>query len=140
MAQKFIGAEVRAGQFTDKATGKLVSYNNLKFQVADETAGDCGIICQKPFIKIKNTREEILRVFGEPISMQWLKDRLGWWCDVYYDLNNKLSRIMFIGPEKPAEDTPAEEKRTPEGIEDYEHDDSDYPFDDSDIATEKEGV
>ncbi len=139
MAQKFIGAEVRAGQFTDKATGKLVSYNNLKFQVADEVAGNCGVLCPLP-IKIKNTREEILKVFGQPITMQWLKERLGWWCDVFYDVNNRINRILFYGPEKPVGNAPANSKPTDEGIADYEHDDSDYPFDDSNIATERDGA
>ena len=89
MPEMFIGAEVRAGSFTDEKTGKPVAYNNLLLTFVKP--GNVSVMAndRAPLVKVKNTREEILRVFGEMITMKWLKDRLNWYADVFYDENKE---------------------------------------------------
>ena len=123
MPEQFIGAEVRAGSFNDDNTGKQVVYNNLMLTFVK--AGNVGVMAhdRDPLVKVKNTREDILRVFGEMITMKWLKDRLGWYADVFYDQKKSIARIIFYGPEDPmkGEDPGAAVLSPDEGISDYPH-------------------
>ena len=122
MPEQFIGAEVRAGSFNDDH-GKMVVYNNLMLTFVK--AGNVGVMAndRAPLVKVKNTREDIFRVFGEMITMKWLKDRLGWYADVFYDQKKSIARILFYGPEDPMKgDDPGAAVLTPdEGISDYTH-------------------
>lgn len=126
MPEQFIGAEVRAGSFNDDKTGKKVVYNNLMLTFVK--AGNVGVMAhdRDPLVKVKNTREDILRVFGEMITMKWLKDRLGWYADVFYDQKKSIARIIFYGPEDPmkGEDPGAAVLSPDEGISDYTHTES----------------
>lgn len=122
MPEQFLGAEVRAGQFTDKVTGKPVAYNNIILQLGVPAAG-FGVVCKKEPVKVKNTVDNVLKFFGERVSMSWLKARLGWWCDIFYDDYKRPIRIQFYGPEDPRKeqsnpDTPVVEAPL-EGITDY---------------------
>lgn len=124
MPEVFVGAEVRAGSFTDEKTGKLINYNNLLMTFAKPAA--VGFVIsnpKKPVVKVKNTREDILRIFGEMITMKWLNDRRNWYADVFYDDKNNVSRIMFYGPDDPYADNSgsAPALSADEGITDYEH-------------------
>lgn len=89
MPEKFIGAEVRAGQFTNDK-GEVVNFNNLMMSFVKPVNLGCMVNDKSPIVKVKNTREDIFRVFGEKITMQWLKDRLGWYADVFYDDKKKV--------------------------------------------------
>ena len=123
MPEQFIGAEVRAGSFNDDKTGKPVAYNNLMLTFVK--AGNVGVMAndRAPLVKVKNTREDIFRVFGEMITMKWLKDRLGWYADVFYDEKKRIARILFYGPDDPmkGEDPGAAVLTPDEGISDYSH-------------------
>lgn len=122
MPEQLVGAEVRAGQFTDKTTGRLVSYNNLVLQLGLPAAGG-GVMCKAEPVKVKNTVADITRFFGEQISMSWLKAHLGWWCDVFYDDYKRPVRIEFHGTEDPRKqaEAPTPTVEAPlEGITDYE--------------------
>ena len=129
MPEMFIGAEVRAGSFTDEKTGKPVAYNNLLLTFVKP--GNVGVMAndRAPLVKVKNTREEILRVFGEMITMKWLKDRLNWYADVFYDEKKRIARIMFYGPDDPmkGEDPNGAALTVDEGISDYSHAESAAP-------------
>lgn len=126
MPELFIGAEVRAGNFTDEKTGKSVAYNNLIMTFA--TPGNVGFVInpQNPTVKVKNTREDIFRVFGEMITMKWLKEHLNHYADVFYDERKRVARIQFYGTENPFADngglSPA--MTASEGISDYTHTDT----------------
>lgn len=126
MPEQFIGAEVRAGSFTDDKTGKPVAYNNLLLTFVK--AGNVGVMAndKNPLVKVKNTREDILRVFGEMITMKWLKERLNWYADVFYDDKKRIARIIFYGPEDPmkGEDPNGVALTVDEGISDYTHSES----------------
>ena len=128
MPEKFMGAEVRHGRFMSEKTGESVNYNNLVMVFAHDVEVGVCVDQKHPIVKVKNTREEILRVFGEPISMKWLNDRLGWFADIFYDVNGKTSMIKFYGPENPlAVDKLATAQPAPavdEGISDYYRDES----------------
>lgn len=100
MPEKFIGAEVRAGQFTNDK-GEVVNFNNLMMSFVKDCNIGSMVNDKKPIVKVKNTREDIFRVFGEMITIQWLKDRLGWYADVFYDEKQKVAKILFHGPENP---------------------------------------
>ena len=115
MAEKFIGAQIRAGQFTDKDTGKVIDYNNLVLSTV--TRADCGEVANDP-IKIANTAQNITAVFGQPITMKWLRARLGWYLDVFYNKYRKPERIIFY--EKDPTQTPEGYTGVAtEGITDY---------------------
>ena len=92
MAEKFIGAQVRAGQFTAKDTGKVIDYNNLVLFTT--SAVNCGEMCNDP-AKISNTVDNIVKVFGRPITMDWLKSQLGKYVDIFYDKWKKVDRVIF---------------------------------------------
>ena len=124
MPELFLGAEVRAGNFTDEKTGKNINYNNLLMTFGKPAA--VGFVIsnpKKPVVKVKNTREDILRIFGEMITMKWLNDRRNWYADVFYDDKNNVSRIMFYGPDDPYADNSgtAPALTADEGISDYDH-------------------
>lgn len=124
MPEKFLGAEVRHGKFTSKTTGESVNYNNLVMVFAHEVEVGLCVDQNHPIVKVKNTREDILRVFGEPISMKWLNDRLGHYADIFYDVNGRVQMIRFYGPENPfATDKLVTAQPDPvpvdEGISDY---------------------
>lgn len=126
MPEQFIGAEVRAGSFNDEKTGKAVAYNNLLLTFVKP--GLVGVMAndRAPLVKVKNTREEIFRVFGEMITMKWLKERLNWYADVFYDEKKRIARIIFYGPDDPmkGEDLTAAAISPDEGISDYSHSES----------------
>lgn len=92
MAEKFIGAQVRAGTFTAKDTGREIAYNNLVLFTT--SAVNCGDMCNDP-AKIANTSENIVKVFGRPITMDWLKSQLGKYCEIFYDKWKKVERVIF---------------------------------------------
>lgn len=115
MAEKFIGAQIRAGQFTDKATGKLVDYNNLVLSTVSST--ECGEVANEP-VKIPNTSEKIVSVFGRPISMKWLRAHLGQYCDIFYDKYKKVDKVIFYD-ENPNLQPVGYTGTTGEGITDY---------------------
>ena len=92
MPVKFIGAQVRAGHFTAKDTGKEIAYNNLVIFTTSEV--NCGEMTEEP-AKIANTVENIVKVFGRPITMEWLKSNLGKYCDIFYDKWKKVDRVIF---------------------------------------------
>lgn len=121
MPEQLIGAEVRAGQFTDKTTGRLVSYNNLMLQFGLPAAGG-GVMCKNPPCKVRNTVKDITAFFGEQVSMSWLKAHLGYWCDVFFDDYKRPVRIQFYGTEDPREpaEAPIPTVEAPlEGVTDY---------------------
>lgn len=93
MAEKFIGAQVRAGQFQAKDTGRMIDYNNLVL-FTTSAAGTCGEVCNDP-VKIANTGENIAKVFGRSITMDWLKAQLGKYIDVFYNQYKKVERVIF---------------------------------------------
>lgn len=94
MAVKFIGAQVRAGEFTDEKTGQLVQYNNLVLYTTQPLK--CGEMWSgKEPIKISNTAENIAKVFGRAITMPFLKERLGWYVDIFYNKYKKVERVIF---------------------------------------------
>lgn len=124
MPEKFMGAEVRRGQFTSKTTGQLINYNNLVMVFGHETQIGIGVDQNHPIVKVKNTREDIMRVFGEPISMKWLEERLGWYADIFYDVNQRVTMIKFYGLENPFAaigdgEEGLDDAISVEGIEDY---------------------
>lgn len=123
MPEQFIGAEVRAGSFNDANTGKPVAYNNLLLTFVKPGSVGVMVNAKAPLVKVKNTREDIFRVFGEMITMKWLSDRLNWYADVFYDENKRISRIIFYGPENPmkGEDPNGVALTVDEGISDYTH-------------------
>jgi len=129
MPEKFIGAEVRAGEFTNDK-GEIVKFNNLMMSFVKP--GSIGMVsnARNPIVKVKNTREDILRVFGEIVSMSWLRERLDWYADVFYDDRGKVSRIMFYkeDPCAGSSDFPA---LVDEAISDYTHSDSSSSLDSS---------
>ena len=114
MAEKFIGAQIRAGQFTDKA-GKVIDYNNLVLSTVSQT--ECGEVAND-LIKIKNTAEKIVSVFGQPITMKWLRAHLGQYVDIFYDKYKNVDRVIFYA-ENPNQQPSAYSGVTGEGITDY---------------------
>lgn len=122
MPEQFIGAEVRAGNFTNDK-GEIVHFNNLMMTFVKPSNVGVMVNDKKPLVKVKNTREDIFRVFGEMITMKWLNDRLGWFCDVFYDDKNKVARIMFYGPDNPLDGGSPLSPAIPsanEGVSDYD--------------------
>lgn len=114
MAEKFIGAQVRAGQFTSKDNGQLINYNNLVLFGTSKV--NCGDMCNDP-IKIANNGENLIKVFGRPISMDWLRSKLGQYMCVFYDKYKKVERVMFF-EEDPDKDlyTPPESVAAPSAL------------------------
>ncbi len=100
MPEKFIGAEVRAGHFTNDK-GEVVNFNNLMMTFVKPGTLGCMVNDKAPLVKVKNSREEIFRVFGEMITVKWLQERLGWFADVFYDEKKKVAKIIFYGAENP---------------------------------------
>lgn len=129
MAEKFIGAQIRAGEFTDKNTGKLVQYNNLVLYTTSPLK--CGEMwSDKEPVKITNTAENILKVFGTSITMDFLRERLGWYVDVFYNKFKKVDKVIFY-PVNPAQNEDAYKEAlafsTP--IKESSVTPDDYPFD-----------
>ena len=100
MAEKFIGAQVRAGEFTAKDTGRVIAYNNLVLFTTSVI--NCGEQCNDA-AKITNTGENIVKVFGRPITMDWLRAQLGKYVAIFYDKYKKVERVMFFDKDPDAD-------------------------------------
>lgn len=118
--EKLIGAQIKAGQFLDKVTGRMVDYNNLILYTTTACENGFGEMFTHE-TKIQNVASNIISVFGQPISMKWLKERLGWFVIVLLNDYKKPVRVEFYKEDPTAQPTGYKGDTASEGITDYAH-------------------
>ncbi len=118
--EKLIGAQIKAGQFLDKQTLRMVDYNNLVLYTTTTCDNGFGEMYTHE-TKIKNDASTIISVFGQPISMKWLKERLGWYVIILLNDYKKPVRVEFYKEDPTLQPVAYKGEPTAEGITDYEH-------------------
>lgn len=100
-----VGIEVKKGQFEDKISKREISYNNFMMYVITEelpiSVENLTIGCGVDTIKIKNTAENFLHVFGkDTYTVEELNKFLGKNIDVLYDKRGNVAKIIFLTQSK----------------------------------------
>lgn len=96
-----VGSEIKAGSFTDDKTGKLIDYNNLYLyglQEVDKAADKFSFGFSPVIVKIKNTEEDMKKVFGFTPSGQQLMELDNQAVNVYYNQHGRIDSVLL--PEK----------------------------------------
>jgi len=98
MAMKVIGVEKSSGEFTDKATGKKVVYNNIKIHYnkpnPQKYSGDnFGAGMVPVTVKIQNIKEVVESVFGSAITKDDLLSMVGQEYDFFFNEKGEIERI-----------------------------------------------
>lgn len=100
MRVQVIGTEMKSGSFNDQASGREIQYNNLYLHCLKSniytSEGSFGFGSSPVSVKIKNSAENVDRVFGGRITKDNLESLVGGYVDLYYNEKGVIDFVNIV--------------------------------------------